>query len=676
MKTLVDVDFRVGGFPADWMEETSCASFNDGVMQSGPATVVQFVLPGSGWERMRIEIQASVSGKGRIDYSDGTLTLSIDLAAGFCKLAYYDLGVIAEARHFLPERNEASGLVMEVAGGKWQMEVDGNVVLEGNDPHPSPVFGLQELRFVNDCRIRGIRVLGEGPALSPRPRWQKAQKDFHLEVAVDFVDDLAEAPWTPSMFDRLFEEFQAWGVRRVQWFYYGRISEGWWPMGTQAGKNALETFRRSGEIFPAAIRAAHRRGMELYALLKPFDMGINRTLGQDGLEVENHGKLERIGGMAHWIADFPAMHREFIMARKPSAHGPSRQDEWTAIELVKEDSASPGFDMEDVRLFVSDDNLNYTPYKGPVLREQMIERRSIREHRPSEARLTEETREVRILRFSGLCIKSKFVALAIESRTGSFANDPVNLIRVFGEDGEDRMITLGVQPRAGRDFRTGGIEYDVCSPVSAVFPGYNPMRERFVFDSGHGVLAIAHGKDRGPLAALSPSFPEVRAWWLSWCRDALDAGADGLGLRVRNHHSPLTWAEFGFEQPVRDEFLERYGVDIWETDDFDKAALAAAEGGRLYKVCPRGCRAGCALSKAAGNPCESHAQYGARARLCHGNSLGLESLDGRGACGGRYLEGSVAGNPVCRGNSFPCPAPGDSHCVLSLCKWPLATGKR
>ena len=79
-------------------------------------------------------------------------------------------------------------------------------------------------------------------------------------------------------------------------------------------------------------------------------------------------------------------------------------------------------------------------------------------------------------------------------------------------------------------------------------------------------------------AYLSPSFDEVRQWWLSWVRDVLDAGADGVELRVRAHHSLFAWAEYGFESPVVQAFKERHGVDLLTADDFDRAALRRLRG--------------------------------------------------------------------------------------------------
>jgi len=45
--------------------------------------------------------------------------------------------------------------------------------------------------------------------------------------------------------------------------------------------------------------------------------------------------------------------------------------------------------------------------------------------------------------------------------------------------------------------------------------------------------------------------------------------ADGIDIRQGHHHSDFAWIEYGFEEPVRTEMLQRTGVDIWETDEFD-----------------------------------------------------------------------------------------------------------
>jgi hypothetical protein len=196
------------------------------------------------------------------------------------------------------------------------------------------------------------------------------------------------------------------------------------------------------------------------------------------------------------------------------------------------------------------------------------------------------------MRLKDLEVRSPYLALAVEGRGESFANTLINLIHVFGENGEERRLTYGLMARSAagepdhcdlrgrvQDFRTLGVEFD-CWPGTPtnVFPDYDGIRARCALDGAAGLLAVARGKEQGPIAMLSPSFAEVQDWWLTWVQDCLDAGADGIELRVRNHHSTLTWREFGFEKPVRDEFLRRYGVDLWETDDFNLTAWRRLRG--------------------------------------------------------------------------------------------------
>jgi len=46
---------------------------------------------------------------------------------------------------------------------------------------------------------------------------------------------------------------------------------------------------------------------------------------------------------------------------------------------------------------------------------------------------------------------------------------------------------------------------------------------------------------------------------------------DGLFVCLRSQSRPADFADqFGFNQPIRDEYLKRYGRDIW-IEDFDIA---------------------------------------------------------------------------------------------------------
>lgn len=394
-----------------------------------------------------------------------------------------------------------------------------------------------------------------------------------------------------------------------------------------AAENVAKTVQNiGGEVFDEAVRAAHAHDIQIYGMMKPFDMGLWVSAGEGTPEAKAKGKVPRIGGPVTWMADFVAKNRQWIMSRKPGAWGDARNKIFTRIDLVKADAGPAAFKSQEVRLFVSDDNATYRPYEGPVEREEVIEDYPVWEHTSSGGRPTGQSRRSRVMRFKRLQISNQYVILAVGGRSGSFANTLVNLVHVFGEQGEERRVTYGVKvrevgqtpegaatrkafdrkdPRA--DFEKYGLEYDCWPGVpTAVFPGFDGIRASCALDGGEGVLGIARGKDPGTVATLSPFFPEVRAWWRSWIQDCLEAGADGIELRYRHHHSPLAWAEFGFEQPVRDEFLKRYGVDIWKTDDFDRAAWRRLRG-EAYTQFYREARV---LTKRHGKPLGIHIEPG------------------------------------------------------------------
>ena len=407
-----------------------------------------------------------------------------------------------------------------------------------------------------------------------------ARPDFQLHVCVDFFDDLIAAPFTREMFGALFGEFKSWGVARCDWMYYGGRKGGLWdfaPLGV--AEHAAATFENVGDVFATAVDAAHAHGIDLYGLVKPFDMGClyHRPGGREGQRL---ARVQRIGGGVGWVCRFVAEHPELLMARRPEAWGDARNSTFTQIDLVKEDDAPCAFGVADIDIHFSDNNVAYEPYTGPVRTRETVEEYPAYAQTPSGMRPTGGTRRTRVMRLDGLSIDAPFVALSVAGREASFTHRLGDLVHVFGEQGEEQRFTLGCAVRKGDgDFRKRGIEYgfDPGTPT-AIRTQYSTIVVPFTLDAGDGFIAVARGKQRSPLAALSPSYPEVHAFWLSWVNEVLDAGADGVELRVSNHHSELSWAEFGFEPPVAEAFRRRTGVDLLTTDDFDRGQWRRVRG--------------------------------------------------------------------------------------------------
>ena len=83
-------------------------------------------------------------------------------------------------------------------------------------------------------------------------------------------------------------------------------------------------------------------------------------------------------------------------------------------------------------------------------------------------------------------------------------------------------------------------------------------------------LTVDRSREKRQWGVLSLAYPEVRDHLCERFSNLLEGyDFDGLFVCLRSQSKPGDFAdEFGFNHPVRDEYLRRYGRDIW-TDDFD-----------------------------------------------------------------------------------------------------------
>lgn len=599
-RKLAEINFASGVLPPGWIEQERNATFEQGALRSNGGAVLYTVLHDAAYRQFSIEMEVEAIDGAHVTYQDGSIAIIADLTHGHCKIVHGGRRLLAEVLRPAISPGTSIRFTFDFDHGQISASVDGEVIISAIDPDASPFTGHIDLGFWDDLLVREISLFGGEEVAGTRACVPKSNSDFTFEMTVDFVDDVIRSPWTAEMFDELFAKFQEWGVTRCQWIYYGKSSDGLWEFAERVEDNIRKTFENVGDVLPAAVRAAHAHGIEIFPVLKPFDMGYNISYGEGTEQAQRCGKLPRIGGPVGWISNFIAENRQYLMARKPGVDGPAVNDVFTRIDLVKEDAEPAGFGVDEIALLVSDDNVTYRPYEGAITRSEVVEAAPVWVHTSSGGALSGESRPARIMRLSDLSIREKYFAIQLPSKDGSFSNSLINLVQVFGEAGREMRLTYGVETRVAEcelnsyvlftpidpDFRKSGVEFDkVPGTPTACYPGYDAISSRYTLDQGEGFFAIARGKDRSPVAALSPSFPETREWWLRLIQDCLDAGADGVELRVRNHHAPFAWAEYGFEKPVRDAFLERTGVDIWETDEFDQELLRRIRGEGYTEFC-------------------------------------------------------------------------------------------
>ncbi len=595
------LSFEGGKLPAHWVRQERRSTFERVGLRSNGGEVLLALLPNIACRSFELTIEFEAIDGAHLTYQDGTIAIIVDLTKGTSRIVHAGRRLLAEAHHPKAPVGERYRLTFLLGEGQIGAVLNDREIIAAANPTGSAFYGHIDLGLWDDLLVYGIRTHITGERIAPVvSAARKGNAPFQFEMTVDFVDDVIRSPWTHAMLDELFSKFKRWGVTRCHWIYYGKFSDGLWEYAERIEANIRKTYENVGDILPAAVRAARAHGIELYAILKPFDLGYNLSYGEGTEQARQCGKRERIGGPVGWVADFIAQNPHLLMARKPGAFGPARQSAFHRIDLVKEDTSPADFSVNELELYVSDDNVSYRPYEGAILRAEVVEDYPVWRHTSSGGEATGSTAPRRVMRLSGLDLKEPYFAIRTPSCSQSFCNTLINLAHVYGGEGRELRLTYGVHTRMGEvtlndkvlfepvapDFRKTGVEFDVVPHFpTACAPGYDAISAPHVLDSEDGFLAFARGKDRSPVAALSPSFPEVRQWWLRLISDCLEAGVDGVELRVRNHHSPFMWAEYGFEEPVRNAFLERTGVDIWETDDFDKGLWRRLRGESYTAFC-------------------------------------------------------------------------------------------
>ncbi len=588
MTAIWSETFQAKGLPHGWYSDLPAGKFSPGAWDCRNADGAILPLPHDAWNVLRLEVDLADIGPSAtaLCRADGRTSLVLDLSnTPGARHSASDGGfVIEQSSRRVPIEKGTAKIVFEWTGETMTASVNGEVLITARNLRKSARAGNLHASF-RGCVVKRIAAFGE-PLAQITEAPHAIEKGHPLEVTVDFNDDLMACAWTHETFDALFAELKTWGAKTVSWIDLGREADGFFdsaPYGT--GEHGRETFRNAGDIFTAAVEHAHKHGIELVGILKPYEMAIHGFSFPPKSDLaKKAGRIERIGGTAWWATHLAAENQHLIMARKPSAHGAAKNAVWTRLDLVKDDESKAEISPADITFLVSDDNETFRAYDGPAERLELVEEYPIYASTPSGPRPTGQKRRARVFRFAKLEIREPFFAIKVEGSARSFSNRLCDLVHLHGENGEETHFTYGLLPR-GAPLQTPlpisaakpgdlqrGFEFNRYpgTPSAYLRSGGDPINAPLALDRGAvSHIAFARGKDRGPLAAMSPSFPETRVLWMRWVNAMLDAGADGIDIRPGHHHSDFAWIEYGFEEPVRNEMLKRTGIDIWETDDFD-----------------------------------------------------------------------------------------------------------
>lgn len=414
------------------------------------------------------------------------------------------------------------------------------------------------------------------------------ERPFLLSALVDFPDDCLRFEFTEDLLAQLIDRLGWMGVRRVYWNYYHDGHWEWFKHYEPEG-GVIRTLDNLGDPMRAGRRLAHERGLEFFAVIKPYENGVSHAKPKAVLADEGVTGLPGIGGCYHvepWVLERPELR---VRARQADLPRGLDETPVTRIQLRQKDMAPLRIRPQDLELWTSDDNNGYRRREVAFNVREGVDRCPRDVVDIDGEPVTGKGEEIRFLDISGLNLLDPFVAVTtgIEDGEGTFTNTAVEMVRAFGPD--DRPLPIVVAShkaiwRPQRDLRSGDLEYDTGLGSAVVRLDVSNSAAEFkniltyADDVPDGVIAFAKGRNRYLSGSLCEGYPEVEAYWMDWVSDCIAAGVDGLDVRISCHSS---WTDspqiYGFNPPVAAEYERRYGVNP-DVEPYDPVLLGEVRG--------------------------------------------------------------------------------------------------
>jgi len=370
-------------------------------------------------------------------------------------------------------------------------------------------------------------------------------RSFRTAVLFDSPMCIIPSAYTPARLDREMRLWSDLGVHRIHWIEYWNWPSFWAIPVYNWQRNYLATQKACGDWTRAAIRAAHRNNMEFVGDLKTFDLGGNSWASPpDGIST--------VQTLENWhVPVIPeiAAHQEWTQQANPdwqvTAKGPA------ARLCFYSEKPIPRIRPGDVRLFVSNDNRRYSPYRRPFQFRQYTCARPHERWTPAGTVPDTGTRRSWVIELSGLRIDCSYAALVVGTSEVVLHERGYRVARAWNANGEILPLTTATNgsPSRGFFFWKG-------------WQGWNNVTENLLnmrpWDGR--ALGLAFREDDRMQTLLEPAFKGAHGIWLNRLKQLLARGADGVSIRTYcQHNGPMHYLKFAYAQPVIDTFRSMYG---------------------------------------------------------------------------------------------------------------------
>ena len=460
----------------------------------------------------------------------------------------------------------------EVVGEPGQVIflLNGRELFRAKRSHERPHRQI-EIRTRSGAEISDLTIETEGER--PPCKYVKRAKRPKIAACIDFGDDVLYAPFTAEMLELMVQRLEEVGVERIYWLntirardeavgpgadaVLNRNLDEWNTAAAELGLTGgygPETIRNCYPFLPKICQAAHARGMEVYSIHKMFDLGFFPSRGMPSPCVLDH---------------FMNNHPEAMLERwKENGIQTNRAEPVRTIRLYKDDEKEHGLNASNISVWVSDDNKSYRRIPPDELQiKSTVESKSFKVHWEGGH---EKPCKVQVISIEGLDITQPYFAVAT-SNAGEFTfrNRIYRLSEVLDAQGRDVAVCRNLPgvPRTraqqwdGRD----SFVFEGFSGTSAPTGGWlnkDFIELYYAIDGVDVGIAFRRGTIDFVRGTPDPLNPVVHDFWSDWIQNSLDAGADGIEIRIVHHRNIIDWANYGFGKLTQEAFKKRYGMEL------------------------------------------------------------------------------------------------------------------
>ncbi len=399
-------------------------------------------------------------------------------------------------------------------------------------------------------------------------------EEFVLSVTVDFPDDVIYGPFSLKLIDEIMCQIRYMGASRVYWLYYGDVEQDSYWAGNIYIYNGIftygpQTIADIGEPLKAAVPIAHRHGLEIYGVIKPYNLGMSGS-HSEGSDLFDSNGIQRIGGNVGQVIPFLDKYPHTRMKRKPY-DGPDYTNlNIDRIKLLKKDDSPTRIKAENIQIWTSNNNYEYKKIDINPTFKTSIEPAQKKTRDYYGETVTECGQPISTITLDDINIKEKYVLVTtdFQDENGDFVNTAVSMIEPYHKSKiiPSEIATLSTVWHSPRNFRTGGLEFDSgFGTLLGSLDSSNKPPEVINNWNTHqrgGIIAVAKGKNNYLPSTPCEMYPEVQKLWDGWVDRVLATGVDGIDIRISSHGNLVDAPyEYGFDSPTIKKFINENGYE-------------------------------------------------------------------------------------------------------------------